>query len=266
MNVIGKNLKTLASNIQVDLVDDVLQFHNKGNVCIDKKFKNRVAPHGLSLVQLLPLQQSDYEISPFHHNAISCEIETEVKIHRKRSAKEFGKDKIEFDKIKNLLQSSFTQKAEGGRPYPSGGGLYSVEVICLIFSEKLKNSPESGFYHYRATSNILQPLKLCTSEVMQKILYHIEDPEVSAPAFAFLYVGVLAKMLVKYRYRGYRYALMEVGSMYQQADLVADTLGIRNKLYSGFNDHEIIKLIGLDNMNFIPLVVQSFGATYANDA
>jgi SagB-type dehydrogenase family enzyme len=129
----------------------------------------------------------------------------------------------------------------------------------VIFAEKLNNSPPSGFYHYRPTLNVLQPIKTLPSEAMRKVLLHMELTKACAPAFALLYVGVVAKMLVKYRHRGYRYALMEAGSMYQQADLIGQSLGLRNKLYSGFNDHEILKLIGLDNMTFLPLVIQSFG-------
>lgn len=260
MNVTGKNLKTMAVNLQVDLVDDVLQFHNKGNLCIDEKFKNRLLPHTLALDQLQSLERSDFEISPFHDEAVRCDSNSENTIRRQRSAKIFGETTIEFSTIKQLLHHSFGMRADCSRPYPSGGALYPVEVICLVFAEKIKNSPPAGFYHYRPTRHVLQPLNQMDSETMRKVVYHLEMQKVAAPLFAFLYVGVIPKMLVKYRYRGYRYALMEAGSMYQQADLIAQTLGLRNKLYSGFNDHELIKFIGLDNLNFIPLVVQSFGA------
>jgi SagB-type dehydrogenase family enzyme len=259
MNFTGKNLKTIGTNLSMEMLDDVLHFHNKGNVCADLQFRNRIIPHNLSLDELRVLERSDYEINPFHDEEIFCDAEREISIRRARSAQFFGKEWISFSKIKTLLKNSFAAARDGSRPYPSGGALYPVEVICLVFSERIKGSPPSGFYHYRPTSNVLQPIKLMASDEMRKTVYSMELKDVNTPHFAFLYVGVVGKMLVKYRYRGYRYALMETGGMYQQADLIAQALNLKNKLYSGFNDHEIIKLIGIDRMNFIPFVLQSFG-------
>lgn len=259
MTAIGKNLKTLGANLNIEMLDEVLHFHNKGNVCVDHKFRNRIIPHNLTLEELRSLERSDFELSPFHDAEILCDADREIKIRRERSAKVFGSEWIAFSKIKTLLKNAFVAGKDGGRPYPSGGALYPVEVICLIFSEKIRNSPPSGFYHYRASLNALQPLRLLSSEIMRDTIYAMEMKETNAPHFAFLYVGVVSKMLVKYRYRGYRYGLMEAGAMFQQADLVGQSLDLKNKLYSGFNDHEIIKTIGLDRMNFIPFVLQSFG-------
>ncbi len=259
MNVTGKNIKTIHSNIDIEIMDDVLHFHNKGNIFIDDKFYNRLVPHTLSVDQLHSLEKSDYEIVPFHDDEIQCGSDYKFDIKRNRSALLFNERKIYFEKIKALLTNSFSSKQDGSRPYPSGGALYPVEIICGIFSEKIIDGPPSGFYHYRPVQNILQPITQVNSEEMRHIIYNMESPEARTPHFMFLYVGVLGKMLVKYRYRGYRYALMEAGAMFQQADLVAQSLGLINKLYSGFNDHEIIKFIGLDRMNFIPYVIQSFG-------
>lgn len=259
MNIIGKNLKTIAANLSVDLLDDVLHFHNKGNMHIDKKFKKRILPHTLNVKQLQDLECSDFEISPFHNDAIACIADTDDSVCRYRSALTFETEKVHFSVIKSLLKNSFAKREDGSRPYPSGGALYPVEVICLIFAEKLFHSPPSGFYHYRASSNCLQPIRQINSEEMRGVMFYLEREETSAPAFSLLYLGVTSKMLVKYYYRGYRYALMETGSMYHQADLVGQKLNLRNKLYSGFNDQEVIKQIGLDNMNFLPLVIQSFG-------
>jgi SagB-type dehydrogenase family enzyme len=260
INTVGRNLKSMAANLSVELLDDVMHFHSKGNLVIDNKFKHKVIPHTLSLEQLQELERSDYEISPFHDAVIACDAGYEITLRRQRSAMYLETEKVNFTRLQNLLSAAFAMRKDGSRPYPSGGALYPVEVICVIFTEKMQNAPTSGFYHYRPTRNYLQPLRYSASEEIRKMLYQLEAPETAAPAFALIYVGVLSKMLVKYRYRGYRYALMEAGSMYHQADLVGQALRLRNKLYSGFNDQELVKRMGLDNMSFLPLVVQSFGA------
>jgi SagB-type dehydrogenase family enzyme len=260
MNTTGKNLKTLAANLPVELLDDVLHFHSKGNICIDEKFRHKIIPHTLTLTQLQALERSDYEISPFHSDAIVCESEMTIPLRRQRSANYFEETPVDFSQLKILLNNAFSMRGDGSRPYPSGGALFPVEVICFIFNDKMIDSPPGGVYHYRPTLKILQPIKQVAADDLRKCIFNMEIPAASRPAFAFLYVGVLSKMLVKYRYRGYRYALMEAGSMYHQADLIGYKLQLRNKLYSGFNDQEVVKFMGLDAMNFLPLVVQSFGA------
>lgn len=259
MNVIGNNIKTINANLTVEMVDEILYFHNKGNIFLDEKFKSHVMPHTLSLEQLHLLERSDFEIVPFHDADIDCQLIQELHIKRYRSAQTFKQCEIPFVDIINLLANAFAVGKEKSRPYPSGGALYPIEVICAIFSEKILNAPVSGFYHYRPHQQVLQLIKPVDSQVMRTVLFAMELKGVNSPNFAILYTATVGKMLVKYRYRGYRYALMETGAMFQQADLVAQALGMSNKLYSGFNDHELMKFIGLDRMNFIPFVIQSFG-------
>jgi SagB-type dehydrogenase family enzyme len=265
INAIGKNLKTISNNLYIDMVDEVMQFHNKGNLMIDKKFNEKIAPHTLKYDQLRYLERSDFEISPFHDQDITCDSTSHIKIRRNRTAKSFSdKAQIPFGAIQTVLHHSFAMSKDGSRPYPSSGGLYSVEVICVIFAERVHESPVSGFYHYRPHHHLLQPLKTANSQKINEVLYGMEQTESRTPNFALLYIVNVGKMLVKYRYRGYRYALMETGAMFQQADLISQCLGLINKLYSGFNDYELIKFIGLDPINFFPLVIQSFGVNNEN--
>lgn len=263
MNLTGKNLKTLSSNICIDIVDDVVNFHNKGNILIDKQFNAQIVPHTLQYEELRYLERSDFEISPFHDRDIACLADMDPHIRRYPSAKTFSNNVIPFSLVKNILYHSFAAEL-GHRPYPSGGALYPVEVICVLFSDRLTDGPDSGFYHYRPLQKVLQPLKLIDSATMQDVMYRLETPQHRAPNFAFLYVIVVGKMLIKYRYRGYRYAMMETGAMFQQSDLIAQAFGLHNKIYSGFNDHELMKFIGLDRLSFLPLVIQSFGVANEN--
>jgi hypothetical protein len=56
----------------------------------------------------------------------------------------------------------------------------------------------------------------------------------------------LKKLYSSYRYRGYRMALMEAGSMYQNAGLVADQIGLRNRVWAGFTDSYVAKTMNVD--------------------
>ncbi len=259
INITGKNLKSIHANVSMELIDEITEFHNKGNIILDKNFAGQIQPHTLSLDQLFSLERSDYEISPFYAEAIDCESKVDVEICRNRSASSFSEEKILFSTLKTLLKNAFAMRDDTSRPYPSGGALYPIEVICAIYSDRIIDSPESGFYHYRPMLGLLQPIKKAAASDMRHVIYKMETKEVSAPNFTLLYVIVMGKMLVKYSYRGYRYALLEAGSMFHQADLVGKALCLNNKLYSAFNDHELTCFMQLNRRSFLPLVAQSFG-------
>jgi len=52
--------------------------------------------------------------------------------------------------------------------------------------------------------------------------------------------------------------------MYHQADLVSKELGLRNKLYSGFNDYELAAMCDLNVKTHLPIIIQSFGVDNEN--
>ena len=258
-NETGRNLKTIHSSLSMELIDEIMEFHSKGNICLDNHFASQIQPHGLSLSQLKSLERSDFEISPFYAESIVCDTQMSTEIARSPSATVFSQCKLPFSDIQKILKNSFAVRSDSSRPYPSGGALYPVEVICATYSDRLMGSPESGFYHYRPTLGLLQPIRKMHAKAMRDLIYKTEAAEVNSPHFTLIYISVIGKMLVKYKYRGYRYALMEAGAMFHQADLVGKELGLCNKLYSAFNDYELMHEMGLNRMGFLPLVAQSFG-------
>ena len=49
--------------------------------------------------------------------------------------------------------------------------------------------------------------------------------------------------------------------MYQMADLCGKSLKLRNRVWAGFSDYQVAKLLGTDPRHMAPLVVQFFGHT-----
>ncbi len=253
------NFYNVNKHVDLKVKQDILRFHNKGNILIDNQFVPSLCFPPLPITVLQDLEGHDTEISPFHHESIPCTSTQNISIRRNRSASEFAATKIDFSILQTLLNESFAADDALRRPYPSGGALYTIEVLCCIFNEKLHESPVSGIYHYRSNLKKLQLLRETPSEeIIQRVLH--AEPEKSREAnFIFIYMINLPKAIVKYRYRGYRLAWMEVGAMFMQADLVAKELGLKNRLSSSFNDFEITKFAQLDSHSFIPAVVQLFG-------
>ncbi|KMV66839.1 hypothetical protein AI28_25700 [bacteria symbiont BFo1 of Frankliniella occidentalis] len=94
---------------------------------------------------------------------------------------------------------------------------------------------------------------------MYKALSGGDPVRLGQPHFALVYFMVYEKSLFKYRYRGYRMAMMEAGSMYQVAGMVADRLGLENRVWSAFTDTYVSKVLNVDIRTATPLIVQFFG-------
>ena len=163
------------------------------------------------------------------------------------SIAKFNEKKIDFSLLKRLLVQSFSPSNSGNRPYPSAGALYPIEPFVFLFPERIDHFEDNkpGCYHFRAVSKQLQLIK-------PKLMPYFFDKLI-------LYVVNLSKAIFKYRYRGYRHALMEVGSMYQQATICSQEMGLKNTVWSTFSDQEMLYALDLDHGSYLPMTMQFFG-------
>lgn len=183
-------------------------------------------------------------------------------LQRARSAHRFcGESVAEWESFEQLLAQSFlaTDPNDSPRPYPSGGALYPIEIVVAVFPNRVSGIECSGTYHLRCNSGRLEHIAPSGENELLRALTGGEADALGRPQFAIVYVMNIERALVKYRYRGYRLALLEAGSMYQQADLVGDTLGFRNRLWAGFSDYALCRVAAMDPRVLLPLVVQFFG-------
>lgn len=229
---------------------ETITFLEYGNLGI-----TQVGPQTIGRVEF-----TECEISPFRKQEIDC-AETIQTPGRKPSLQKFSGKKIDFSVVQQLLIQSFSPNPAGIRPYPSAGGLYPVEPLVFLFEERIDNLPAhaSGCYHFRPVSKKLQCLKKLTIEYFYDKLLHQYMDNNHLPAFGVLYLAHAGKAIFKYRYRGYRHALMEAGSMYQQATGISDSLGLRNTVWSTFSEHEMLHALELEYGTYMPLTMQFFG-------
>ena len=208
-------------------------------------------------------QFTESEISPFHKYDINCNAIESTDFIRQASTPQFANKTIEFSTIQSVLVNSFSAGVSDSRPYPSAGGLYPVEPLVFLFKDKIngfKDSP-SGCYHFRAMSKTLQLIKkMEMSHFYEKLLHDFvgNNPE-HWPNFCILYAAHLGKAIFKYRYRGYRHALMEAGSMYQQATIISQQKDLRTTVWSTFSEQQMLYELSLDHGTYLPLTMQLFG-------
>lgn len=232
---------------------ETISFIKHGNLSI-----TNVSPKLISRVQF-----TEAEISPFHKHDIDCSHLQPNEFIRKTSTPKFSNKNIELSTIQQVLVNSFSPGDSGSRPYPSAGGLYPVEPLVFIFKDKVNQFEDaiSGCYHFRAISKKLQLIKtLDMNHFYKKMLHGFvgNNPE-HWPNFCILYTAHLGKAIFKYRYRGYRHALMEAGSMYQQATLMSQQSGLRTTVWSTFSEQQMLYELSLDHGTYLPLTMQLFG-------
>lgn len=83
--------------------------------------------------------------------------------------------------------------------------------------------------------------------------------DIGTPNLALIYVMYMPKNLFKYRYRGYRMALMEVGSIYMLVEMQAKSLGLSCRLWSAYTDSMLCKVLGINPALFFPVCVHFIG-------
>jgi len=244
--------------------EQVLDFHNKGNYIIHEAFKNSTALHFIDAKYLTALTGNELKLYP--DLDISLPLKTTEEsgcLYRNDSCESFINQNIDFSTIEKLVNPLTAKNINNyKRGYPSGGALYPIEVfVCsLMDDESTWPCPEKILHllPQSAKFEIMQDTA-CTKELRSAILS--APGNIGSPSVAIIYAAYLPKTMFKYRYRGYRLALMEAGSMYMLIELQAKKLKLRSRLWSAYTDTMVCKAIGWNPAVFLPLCVHFVGQT-----
>ncbi len=182
----------------------------------------------------------------------------------KTSYRYFNDDYVfEYNQFSNILFNSFGSREDEHRNYPSAGGLYPITPLLVVTDIKsLPFLKEPGVYIYDSADHQLLLLTKFTTENIKayKDSLLFDDDEV-VPKLAMAYMVDIGKSITKYKNRGYRHALIEVGLMAQcfRNELWKyDNLG--ECCWSGFNDNRLAFNLGLSPRLAPIILVQWFGA------
>ena len=154
-----------------------------------------------------------------------------------------------LDLLARTLDSQPSQPGAARMPYPSGGALYPVLPFVCRTSHAVADWP--------AGQDVFQVLPFSRS--LSPALSGDAAGTLGQPAFALVYAVHLDKALFKYRYRGFRLAQMEVGSMYQRVTEQAQAVGLASRVWAGFSDCRVASRLGIDATQLLPMVVQFLG-------
>jgi len=172
-------------------------------------------------------------------------------IAKRQSCREFAPVPIQLGELASVLDAGYgitaLRKWQSGhrtlgRPVPSAGGLYPLELYIVC---NRVEGVVGGIHHFNARDHTLEPISApCTiAEILPDLMFQ----RFLEPASALcLLTAVLPRTLRKYGARGYRYILMEAGHVAQNICLAATEIGLATLCVGGFTDHKLNRRLGLD--------------------
>ncbi|MCX6358188.1 MAG: SagB/ThcOx family dehydrogenase [Armatimonadetes bacterium] len=134
----------------------------------------------------------------------------------------------------------------GLRTAPSGGGLYPIELYCIVLNA-LGVPP--GVYLYAASTHRLECVRAgdVTEELVDAVPAQAEM--VRSAGVCIVMSAVMPRIKFKYGERGYRFALLEAGHIAQNLLLAAEAQGLSGVAIGGFMDDPLNRLLGLDGVD-----------------
>lgn len=169
---------------------------------------------------------------------------------------------IEFEELSNILLKAFGRRhSTNKKNYPSAGGLYPIMPVLIVLNHEVLEGIEApGSYLYSATHHELILLKSFTKQEVEVIFNNFNHSNLMNPNLGIAYAIDMKRSITKYRIRGYRHSLIEVGLMaqsFRQAICEYERLG--EVSWSGFNDNAFTHAIGLSPRLAPVALLQWFG-------
>ncbi len=179
-------------------------------------------------------------------------------ITQRRSTRDFDRAyRISLNELSLLLHNAYgvtyKNKIEGlnsvghigMRNIPAAGGLYPLEIYMVLFNSHIS----SGLYHYRPDQNCLEKMKeghfvSDLSDLIQT------EPYINMNDCAAIIIttGIIERVFIKYRDRGYRFLMQESGALGLMLSLIAESIKLGSCILGGYNDDLVNDFLEIDGV------------------
>ncbi len=181
----------------------------------------------------------------------------------RRTARGFGAGSVALEQLAKVLALSYgVNRDNAGTPFtrpfrtvPSGGALYPLEIY--LAAARIEGL-QPGLYHYDPEDHALDALRPGEDPAQIAALLVQRDLALGAAAIVLI-TAVFFRSTFKYGDRGYRFVLLEAGHLAQNANLVAQEMGLATTNVGGFADRAVDRHLGLDGLNESTLYVLLLG-------
>ncbi|MBM9484928.1 SagB/ThcOx family dehydrogenase [Pseudomonas sp. ICBG1301] len=250
--------------LDASVYEAVLDFHSKSNFTFHAAFQHCTGLHSLDEKHLAQLTGNELVLYPDMDLTVEFKISDEDRakcLYRNESCESFSSEPLSFEEVEKLV-SPLVSRSVGThkRGYPSGGALYPVEVFVCSLTELDNDWPVAGrTLHLLPNSRRFEVMQATVKLEDIKAALLTSARDIGSPSVALIYAVYIPKNLFKYRYRGYRMALMEVGSIYMLVEIQAKKLGLACRPWSAYTDSMICKVLGVNPALFFPVCVHLIG-------
>lgn len=173
--------------------------------------------------------------------------------------------------LADILFRAFGRDAHRHKSYPSAGALYPVMPLLCVFSGDVVEDLTPGAFAFDPQHPALLRLSAWTDDDLS------EMPSIASVAgrglpsdLAIAYAVDLRRALTKYRFKGYRHAMIEVGLAAQAFRQALNAVGqecgqpLGERSWSGFADNAFTQKSGLDVRLAPVAMLQWFGRRAAS--
>jgi SagB-type dehydrogenase family enzyme len=250
---------TLSKILNTKIFDETIKFHQASSII---KRDNGNNPYNLdTLIWLRSVENSDvlpnlylaeYMLSPSKENNFQGSIRD---LHTEKS--------IDFQTFSNIIHKAFGRDTTStSKRYPSAGALYPILPIIYILGGGEFETLDRGVYVYDSYKNSLRLIKQWNKDEYKDFI-QIVNPWDNKLYSNYLigYAIDMKRAIAKYKRRGYRHALIEVGVMVQslKESIIEENQNLGEFCWSGFDDNALAHITGLNPRTCPITLLQWFG-------
>lgn len=198
---------------------------------------------------------ADRPAQPLPAPDLSGGLSAEEAIRRRRSVRTYASRPLSQGELSRLLLLTSGETPDGRRHYPSSGALYPVETYLAVHNV---DGLERGLYHYDVQDHRLRLLR--RGDLRSTVVRHGLRQEFLGTCGVVLYLTLVPQRL-RFRYgeRSYRYGLIELGHLGQNAYLAATSMGLGACAVGAYDDAAIDRLLGVDGVEETSVYLLSVG-------
>ncbi len=185
-------------------------------------------------------------------------------LNKRSTIRSYKKDMpLNLKDLSYILWTAYGFKKDGGRTVPSAGALYPLDIYiaCREIISDDKEKIKAGLYHYIPEKHQLKIIK--TVDLRKDIAKaSLSQMWMADAPCTIIITAEYERITFKYRERGIRYTLMEVGNVSQNIFLSSFNKGLGCGIVGAFDDNTLKYVLGIKR-NHEPLLLMPIGYKYS---
>lgn len=186
------------------------------------------------------------------------DVSLERTIHKRRTVRSFDRKALTLKHLSQLLWAAQGITETGGfkRAAPSAGALYPMDVYAVVGRDCIEKV-DPGVYHYNPADHSLSLVQEGDRrrDVAEASLWQMWMAD--AP-LTLVITAEYSRIMVKYRQRGIRYAMIEAGHIGQNIFLQCQGMGLEAGIVGAFEDEKVVQVMGIKTTHE-PLLIMPVG-------